>query len=249
MNAFYFNVSLHDITPAREQEARTLLSLCESCGITRGTLLVVPNFHGQYPLRQHPLAQWLQTLARNGWEIALHGQEHLMSEPTRLTLLQRLIAHHYTDREGEFFLLSGEDARRRLTQGLAMLKECGLQPSGFVAPAWLMSRETVQVLAQLPLSFATTLDRVYDLKNGRRRFAPVQAFSSRSPDRILASAVSGWLAGYLWKGLPFVRVALHPSDLASPLIMRTAERLLRRLARQRACLLFEEYLNLQASRP
>jgi len=225
-----------------------MIRLCEECGITKGTLLVVPNFHGQYPLqRRQPIVRWLQALARDGWEIALHGQEHLMPEPASLTLLQRLIAHHYTDHEGEFYLLSGEEARRRLAQGLSILvDECSLTPAGFVAPAWLLGRSTLPVLEQLPFSFTTTLNQVYDLKNGWRRFAPVQAFSSRSPGRRLASAISGWSAGYLWGGLPFVRVALHPSDLASPLIIQTVRRLLRRLASQRICLSLEEFLKLQA---
>ncbi len=225
-----------------------MLHLCEECGIARGTLLVIPNFHGRYPLqRRQPIVRWLQALAQDGWEIALHGQEHLMPEPASLTLPQRLIAHHYTDHEGEFYLLSGEEARRRLARGLSILAdECSLTPAGFVAPAWLLGRSTLQALEQLPFSFTTTLNQVYDLKNGRRRFAPVQAFSSRSPGRRLASAISGWSAGYLWWGLPFVRVALHPSDLASPLIMQTAKRLLKYLSSQRSCLSLDEYLKLQA---
>jgi predicted deacetylase len=247
----FFNVSLHDISPAREQEARSLLRLCEECGIRRGTLLVVPDWHGRHPLQhQSPLVRWLQELHGNGWEIVMHGQEHLMPEPAgRLHLLQRLIAHRYTDGEGEFYLLPGDEVQRRLALGLAILNGCGLQPSGFIAPAWLMNRSTAPALKHSSFCFATTLTHVYDLRQDRRRFAPVQAFSSRSPGRILASTVSCLINEFLWKVLPFVRVALHPADLDSPPIIRSARRLLKHLARRRTCILFEEYVNMQMPDP
>jgi hypothetical protein len=245
----YFNVSIHDISPARENESRALLQLCEECGVRRGTLLVVPDFQGQHLLNYRlPLVSWLQKLAGDGWEIALHGCEHQMPEAARLNFQQRLIAYHYTAHEGEFYLLKGPDARARIARGLQIMRMCGLEPGGFVAPAWLMSQETLQVLKQFPFAFATSLGHLFDLQRRLRYFLPVKAYSSRSPGRVLVSAAYCHLSRPFWQKLPLIRLALHPSDLHSPLIARTAKSLLRQLARQRTCIPLEEYTNLMSSR-
>ncbi len=249
MGVFYFNVSIHDISPAREDEARALLQLCEECGVRRGTLLVVPDFHGQHPLNcRLSLVSWLQKLAGAGWEIALHGCEHRMPEAAHLTFRQRLITHHYTDREGEFYLLKGSDAYARIARGLQIMRMCGLEPDGFVAPAWLMNQETLPVLEQFPFTFATSLGHLFDLKRRLRYFLPVKAYSSRSPGRVLVSAAYCNLSRPLWQRLPLIRLALHPSDLHSPLIARTAKNLLGQLARKRTCMPLGEYTNLMSSR-
>ncbi len=249
MGAFYFNVSIHDISPAREGQVRSLLQLCEECGVSRGTLLVVPNWYGRYPLQpQQPLVQWLQSLNRNGWEIALHGYEHRMPEPARLTFRQRLIAHHYTDHEGEFYLLRGTDASARIAKGLQIMQICGLEPVGFVAPAWLMNQETLPALEQFSFTFATSLGHLFDLQRRLLYWLPAKTYSSRSPGRVLASAAYCNLSRPLWRRLPLIRLALHPSDLRSPLITRTLSSLLRQLARQRTCIPLGEYTNLISSR-
>ena len=42
-------VSIHDVSPALEAPVRALWDLCQSLGITPA-LLVVPDWHGEWPL-------------------------------------------------------------------------------------------------------------------------------------------------------------------------------------------------------
>ena len=46
-------VSIHDVTPAHEKNVLKLWELCRRRGVT-SALLVVPNWHGEWPLEQYP---------------------------------------------------------------------------------------------------------------------------------------------------------------------------------------------------
>ena len=52
-------VSIHDVTPAFQDEVNGLWQMCRRVGVTPA-LLVVPNWHGAWPLDSHTeYVQWL----------------------------------------------------------------------------------------------------------------------------------------------------------------------------------------------
>jgi predicted deacetylase len=52
-------VSIHDVTPALESRVLKLWELCSSHGVVPA-LLVVPDWHGEWPLQRHPrFVRWL----------------------------------------------------------------------------------------------------------------------------------------------------------------------------------------------
>src|SRR5262249_52030711 len=70
------HVSIHDVSPAWEREVDAALELAERFG-AKPALLVVPDFHGRAPLREHPrYAERLRALEGDGHEIFLHGYYH-----------------------------------------------------------------------------------------------------------------------------------------------------------------------------
>src|SRR5215212_2375995 len=118
-------VSIHDVSPARAPAIRNLWNLCRARGITPA-LLVVPNWHGAWPLDQYPeFVDWVRERVLDGAEIALHGERHDEVGLPRTTREQWL-AWGRTAGEGEFLTLDASAARERLARGLALLQRLGL---------------------------------------------------------------------------------------------------------------------------
>ncbi len=112
-------VSIHDVTPAHDGRIERILDLLAELGVGRYALLVVPNWHGGWPLERHPeFVEGLRRQQADGAEIFLHGLRH-DEEGMKRSLVQRLRAVGRTNREGEFLILSPTEAARRIDLGLA----------------------------------------------------------------------------------------------------------------------------------
>ncbi|MBC7325260.1 MAG: DUF2334 domain-containing protein [Moorella sp. (in: Bacteria)] len=244
----YVNVSLHDVAPGTEPETEYLLAFARRLGFPRGTLLVTPDFHGQGFLTPGGnLARRLTALAEEGWEIALHGLTHCESFPARpagrkFSPLQFVISRWYTDREGEFYRLSAAEASARIEKGLAILAACRLEPAGFVAPAWLLSKESLAALGEFNFLFTTTLTGLYDLR--RRLFypAPALVFSSRSVPRAFFSRLAVPALAGVWRRRELLRLALHPADARHPAVLRTIAGLAQKILAGRRPVTLAAYL-------
>ena len=140
-------VSIHDVTPALLPRVESLWALCRARGVTPA-LLVVPDWHGAWPIAQHPVfLAWVRARASEGAEIILHGERHDEAGLPR-TFPDRVRAFGRTNLEGEFLTLRLAPARERIDRGLALLRAHGLDPVGFIPPAWLMRADTIEASAQ-----------------------------------------------------------------------------------------------------
>ena len=220
-------VSIHDVTPAHADSVDRLWRICTDRAVIPA-LLVVPNWHGRWPLETHPgFVEWVRGCVAEGAEIALHGERHdeigLGRGP-----LDRLRAWGKTDGEAEFLTLDPAAAGRRITRGLDLFRNLGLVPTGFVPPAWLAREGTYQAAAAAGLSFSEDDRTVRLLAAARRIASPVVRWSTRTLARAwgsVAVARGRWL---LQRGADFPRIALHPSDLSHA---ATARSLVRELER------------------
>ncbi|MBE3588553.1 MAG: polysaccharide deacetylase family protein [Thermoanaerobacteraceae bacterium] len=243
----YVNVSLHDVSPVFAAEMKYLVDFIRGLGVSRGTILVVPDFHGCSPLIPgSPFVTWLDSLASGGWEMVLHGLTH--KEPAgresrrENNPFRYMVSRWYTSGEGEFYRLSGREARERVERGLAILKGCGIEPAGFIAPAWLLSKGSYQILKQFPFAFTTTLAGIHDLRTGSFYPVPAVSFSSRSPVRVNLSRLFVPLLAGLAGSREMVRLVLHPADARHPAIMEIARRICRRMLECRRTVTIGEYL-------
>jgi uncharacterized protein len=208
-------VSIHDVTPALEFSVKTLWRYCAEHEITPA-LLVVPNWHGEWPLGAHPgFVAWLRQCAAGGAEVILHGARHDEQGLPRSWRDARR-AWGRTAREGEFLTLSREAAFDRIWDGLATLRELDLAPLGFVPPAWLMREEAHLAVRDAGLRFSEDEQTVRVFPSGQRFRAPAVRWSGRTPLRAHASA---WVADGRWmlqRSERLIRLALHPQDLEHP---------------------------------
>ena len=206
-------VSIHDVTPALERQVRALWGYCTERGIVPA-LLVVPNWHGAWPLKAcGEFVEWLHDCGARGADLVLHGQRHDEHGLPR-GLLDGFRTWGRTAREGEFLTFTRQTALHRIRSGVDSLREVGLTPIGFVPPAWLMRAEARLAVGDAGLRFTEDAKTVLIFPRGERLRAPAVRWSARTPLRALASK---WIADWKWelhRDERLVRLALHPQDLS-----------------------------------
>lgn len=224
-------VSIHDVTPANRAAVLELWAMCRAQGVTPA-LFVVPNWHGEWPLSAHQdFVSWLKGCSAMGAEIFLHGERHDEQGSTR-SLHDHFRAFGVTDTEGEFLSLSHEEMRTRIVRGLEALRACGLEPSGFVPPAWLGPKDWHQVVTSMGFSMSEDVSSIHLHGIATHVPTPVIRWSTRTPLRALLSVL---VAEVRWRKAPqtpLMRIALHPDDLTSPRVRASIVRTLGRWLEQ-----------------
>jgi predicted deacetylase len=226
-------VSIHDVTPALAPRVEALWELCARHGVTPA-LLVVPNWHGEWPIDRYPaFVRWVRERADQGAEIFLHGERHDEVGLPR-TWRDQWAAFNKTAREGEFLTLDAVPAAERIGRGLELFGRLGLEPIGFVPPAWLGRPSLVDVVAGAGLRVVEDDVSVTVLEPRRRVSSPVVRWSGRTAVRARGSALVAGARWRLQRSAPVVRIAFHPSDLDHPASARSATNALERWLSDRA---------------
>jgi predicted deacetylase len=235
------HVSLHDVSPAFEDETEEALEICHAHGV-RPALLVVPNYHARASLGDHPrFVERLRRLRAEGHEIYLHGYFHKsrmdardaaqvgkavgnQGRPGRVAwLFAQKVA---SGGEAEFSDVSHEEAISRLDDGERMLRDAGLPIDGFVAPAWSMPAWLLPMLSERRYAYTEDHLRVYAPDCGASRASVVLNWASRTPERVLSTTLYCRLARHA-RALAPTRIAIHPKDLHLLLLRREIDRMLR----------------------
>ena len=213
-------VSIHDVSPAQAEAVTRLWRICSERGVIPA-LLVVPNWHGAWPLEAHPaFVEWIRGRASSGAEIFLHGERHdevgLPRGPG-----DEWRAWGRTTGEAEFLTLDGAAARVRVTRGLERLRKLGLEPTGFVPPAWLAREATHEAAADAGLRFSEDARSVRLLPSKLRIPSPVLRWSARTTARAWGSVAVARARSLLQGRARVPRIALHPRDLDHPATARS----------------------------
>jgi predicted deacetylase len=222
-------IVMHDVTRATWPDCERLLTALRAVAPAPVTLLLVPEFHrGQAARRDPRFCALMGERLGQGDELALHGFRHHDDAPLD-GLGDRLLRSVYTAAEGEFAALDAAAADRRLAAGVEWFREQGWPLEGFVAPAWLMSAGTWQALARYPLTYTSTLTRLYLLPEALPLEAPSLVFSARSPWRRRISHY--WVDGVAAarRSASCIRLGLHPIDANYPDVVLHWQKLFERL--------------------
>jgi predicted deacetylase len=234
-------VALHGIEPATFERCALIRDWLEDHGIDRVTLLVIPA-RDMHPVgeRSPAMIQWLSDQRRAGDSIAQHGFHH--QGQRRSTLPRRMLVPTQSHGSAEFVGLDGEEARRAVEAGWRVLKLAGIEPDGFVAPAYAYTTALREALS-LRFQWWAGLLRLYRASaytacTAGEPFAPAWTLASGSP---LRRALSPSLIR-LGSRLPgsTLRLDLHPADLDHPRHMIALERLLGRVAGSRSAITYQE---------
>lgn len=227
-------VSLHDLAPATRGAAEKILGELARHGVDVCSLLVIPNYRGAgASVEDREFIRWLHELETDGHEVVIHGYFHQRPAQGGETLRQRLMTGTYTANEGEFYDLGYDQAYERITRAREEFRGAGLKPSGFIAPAWLLSDAAQAAAADAEMEYTTRLTTIVDLRTKARFDARSLVYSTRSGWRRLASLGWNGALASLQTGSPLVRLAIHPPDLQHAEIWGQILRVVDRLAAER----------------
>ncbi len=208
-------ITLHDVEPATFTRCALIRDWLDDHGVDRVTLLVIPapDLH-PFDGRRPELAAWLAERERAGDAIAQHGLHHVRA------------GRGWGLRGGpaaEFVGLDERETSRAVDAGRRVLKLAGLEPRGFVAPAY----------AYTPALRATLRER-FAWWAGLLRLHGVDG------DRLAPALSLGTSAAFMRATSPLVlragarvagatlRLDLHPGDLDHPRHVLALEAVLRR---------------------
>lgn len=239
-------VSIHDVSPRFEREVDRLIALIENrIGQANFAMLVVPDHWGQGAIAPGSgfadrLARW----AAAGVEMFVHGWYH-RDDARHPGSAARLKARLMTAGEGEFLGLGEAEAARRMAEGERLVRAAtGVEPIGFIAPAWLYGEGARAALAGSRFRVAEDHMRVWSPVERGRQLArgPVLTWASRSAARTASSLAAAAAGRHLLRPLATVRVAVHPGDTSKPTIERSIDATLAALARSHAPARYAELL-------
>jgi predicted deacetylase len=223
-------VSLHDAHPGSRAAIAEQIAFLGAYGITRTSILVVPEFHHQGPVtRDAEFCQAVSAWQEAGHELVLHGYFHDRRESPTETLGTIFWTRLYTNREAEFLDLPSAAARARLERGRALFDSLGWKARGFVAPAWLMAPHLPALLAEMGFSYTTRLREVMPLRAcaGGPIASQSLCYSTRSGWRPLVSCAWNKRLFARRRETSLIRLSLHPRDLEFPLIRRQVDQIVR----------------------
>jgi predicted deacetylase len=202
-------VSIHDVAPPTFEPTKEILAQLNSAGVDRVSLLVIPNYRGQWRLDEHAdFAAWLRERVGVGDEMVLHGYEHAEVKPAR-GMRDKLKNRLYTVGEGEFLSLSYEEARQRLQRGLAIFGKIGVPTRGFVAPSWLLSQQGLAAARDLGFEYTNYYLQFSDLSRGKTAFAPSLVFGPGNLNEDWALRAQRFVRKLLNR-CSLVRIVIHP---------------------------------------
>ena len=225
-------VSIHDVAPDTWAECELLMQAVHAVADIPITWLVIPSFRGSNK-RSHALESGLERMLAHGHELALHGYTHVDDGPARAGAISFFLRRVYTEGEGEFAVISEQEARRRIALGLNWFQERGWPVSGFVAPAWLIGPKAWQAVHASPFLYTTTFTHFHLLERNQQLFSPSLVYAARNKGGRALSPLAASTVAYLLKDAPLVRLSLHPRDARHPALVRHAQRLIARLLEAR----------------
>ncbi|MGD0196917.1 MAG: DUF2334 domain-containing protein [Solirubrobacteraceae bacterium] len=236
-------VAIHDVEPATFQRCALIREWLDDLGVDRVTLLVIPA-RDLHPLadRSPEITEWLATRLRAGDAIAQHGFQH----PPRWSRQLRPRLH---SEAAEFVGLDSSETARSLDAGRRVLKLAGIEPRGFVAPAYAYTPALRELLATRFRWWAGSWGLHSTALIGARREHP----SPRPHASLQAPAIGLGNASVARRAISpsllraatllageTLRLDLHPDDIESPSHILTLEWALRRALPRRRPVTYDE---------
>jgi predicted deacetylase len=243
-------VALHGIEPATFERCAVIRDWLDDHGVDRVTLLVIPA-RDLHPVgeRSPEMVEWLRERRRAGDAIAQHGFQHV--RPRTGNSARRLLARAHGQRDGEFVGLDNEETRRAVHAGWRLLKLAGIEPDGFVAPAYAYTAALRETLS-LRFSWWAGLLRVHSTQSQLAGGSQPRLNGSLAPAWSLAGtgALSRMLSPSLVRAgslLPTstLRLDLQPADLRLPRHMMALEWVLAHSSPRRTAVTYRELAGIE----
>jgi predicted deacetylase len=237
MSSSRIAVALHGIEPAEFERCALIRDWLDDHGVDRVTLLVIPA-RDLHPVgeRAPEMVDWLLERRRAGDSIAQHGFQHVYGARGERRLR----------RSGEFVGLGLEETRAAVGAGWRLMKLAGIEPDGFVAPAYAYTaalRQTLTPRFRWWASF-TRVHAIGTTAGPRPELSPAWTLVGRGRLSRVASPALVRVGAML--PARTLRLDLHPADLRHARHMLALERVLER-AHERRPITYAELAGLETS--
>jgi uncharacterized protein len=241
-------VSLHDVAPPTQAQSTEILEQLRNIGVPVTSLLVVPDYHHRGKATENArFVSWLRELEADGHEIVIHGYFHERPRRNGEGMRAKFLNRFYTRGEGEFFDLGYDDALTRITMARDEFRGANLSPVGFIAPAWLLSREAQEAAREAGMQYTTRIGSVIDLVTGESQAARSLVYSTQASWRQTASLAWNAALARSAEMRELVRLSIHPTDFAAPKIWSQIIMLAQRFARTRKPTTYRDWIAQQRS--
>lgn len=242
----YFVVSLHDVAPSTRAIADKIISDLTQHGVRHCSLLVVPDYHHEgASMQDRQFVSWLRQLEATGHEIVIHGYFHERPKGDGESFFEKAVTRIYTQGEGEFYDIRYEEAFRRIKTAREEFLAAGLRPRGFVAPAWLLSKEAERAARDAEMEYTTRLRTVLDLRSGETFAAQSLVYSVRNGWRRVTSLAWNAMLSRVQKEQALMRLGIHPTDFAHPAVWRQIVGLIDEMAPLRTATTYQDWIGEQ----
>lgn len=226
-------VALHDVEPATYRRCADIREWLYDLGVERVTHLVIPaaRLH-PFSTRSPELAYWLLDCQDAGDAIAQHGLHHRQTRPAPFGT--RTLRTWQGGTAAEYAGMGAAATAESVEAGRRVLIDAGLEPRGFVAPAYAYTGVLRTVLAERFDWWATLLGL-----HGRAPFrSPALCLGTsgavkRATTPLFVRAGAAVMSGEL------LRLDLHPADFDHPRHIAAVERVLER-ARDRVAVTYDD---------
>ncbi len=198
-----FAVVVHDVAPAFLPRLATIVEALAPRIGRQMAGAVVPCWHGR-PI-EGPGGGFGRFVTGAFEEVLQHGYTHRQDRPGVLSL--------FTGRSDELVGLPLDEVRRRLGVGRELLRRSlGVEPAGFVAPAWQVGRATAAELGACGFRYLATFGAI------RAASGPTIPLATWSWDwGVLGplGRVGPWVGAVSWRLRPATLpcVVVHPADV------------------------------------
>lgn len=232
-------VSLHDVSPHTREVCQRVLSALD----LPVSLLVIPDHHRRGPfVKDAAFCEWLCSRVRSRDEAVIHGYYHQRAARIGEKFADRLITRNYTAGEGEFFDIDHATARELVMSAREEFRSIGVQPCGFIAPAWLLSAEGERAIRELGLRYTTRMRTVADLANRREWRSQSLCWSVRARWRGVVSIAWNAHLFHRLETAPLMRIAIHPSDISHPRVWQQITRCIAVARSTRTAMTYEQWM-------
>ncbi len=236
-------VSVHDVSPWTRNSCDRILRELGEIGVGATSLLVIPDHHHRGHWRDDAEASaWLVGKAGAGHEVVTHGYFHQRERRPGESAATKMTTRWYTADEGEFYDIDRAEARSLVEKANAELRELGLDPAGFIAPAWLLGTGAEAALRELGVEYTTRLGGVFDLRTGEAHRSQSLVWSVRSVWRRQVSLA--WNALLFRRMAPrdLLRISIHPVDVEHRSIWRQVRAFVARALADREAVTYQAWL-------
>lgn len=224
-------MALHDVEPGTYERCAEIRGWLGERGVDRLTLLVVPaaDLH-PFHRREPEMAAWLRAQAAAGDGVAQHGLRHRRTRgaPGPREWLAGLQGPFGS---AEFVGLGAAETRAAVRAGRRIMTAAGIEPDGFVAPAYAYTPALRRELSE-DYSWWAGLLHVHTGRPGHGLFAPAVSLGGSTPLRRALSP--GWARVSARRPARVLRLDVHPGDFDHPGHRGALEAVLRGAAGRRA---------------